>query len=372
MTRLLLHIGHPKTGTTALQSVLSANAAKLQDEASILYPTRTTPTEYKHAFAIPWLLGLENEAIRRRGRCQNEELQELSKAYWQSLTQEVKEVNPKVLILSAEGFWIFRKASQEKIDFFRENLYAIADQINVAGYLKSPVAYFTSMINQKLRNYRQVFLPRPNYYRGALEAWESAGFDQCNWRIFDRSRLTNQDIIDDFCQHYLPDSLNASSLNREGVEQANSSVSNEALVILEELVTLQPILRDNIYDHRRSKVVDILRQADRDVGGICRPSLTTDAKTFIISRCQDLGWLQERGLTFPDIDPALINHSTSQSATSSTTSELPETFSRVADFCPVDAERLASLRAAASDKIEALFRDKPQRFFWPFTGRSRR
>jgi hypothetical protein len=358
MTRLLLHIGHPKTGTTALQSVLSANAKKLLDQASILYPTRTTPSEYKHAFAIPWLLGLENEAIRRRGRCKNEQLKELSKKYWESLTQEAREAKPEHLILSAEGFWILRKASPDNISFFRESVNSIAREVSVAGYLKSPASYFTSMINQKLRNYRQVFLPRPNYYRSAIQAWESVGFNHYSWRIFDRSQLINGDIIDDFCTHHLPPTFQAESLNREGVEQANSSVSNEALVILEELVKERPILRENIYDHRRSKVVDILRDADQSVGGQCRPHLTEQAKASIVMRCQDLRWLQERGLNFPDVDPALINAGQNDTA--------PDQFTRVADFCPIDANRLQSVREASEPKIRSLFEPQKNSLFWSF------
>jgi hypothetical protein len=358
MTRLLLHIGHPKTGTTALQSVLSANAKKLLDEASILYPTRTTPSEYKHAFAIPWLLGLENEAIRRRGRCKNEQLKELSKKYWESLTQEAREVKPEHLILSAEGFWILRKASPGNIKFFRDSIHSIASEVSVAGYLKSPASYFTSMINQKLRNYRQVFLPRPNYYRSAIQAWESVGFNHYSWRIFDRSQLSNGDIIDDFCTHHLPPTFQAESLNREGVEQANSSVSNEALIILEELVKEQPILRENIYDHRRSKVVDILRDADQSVGGQCRPSLTDQAKASIIRRCQDLDWLRERGLNFPDVDAALKKQRHHD--------ESPEQFTGVADFCPINRDRLADVRAASLPQINHLFGSRQRRLFWPF------
>jgi hypothetical protein len=358
MTRLLLHIGHPKTGTTALQSVLSANAKKLLYDASILYPTRTTPSEYKHAFAIPWLLGLENEAIRRRGRCKNEQLKELSKKYWESLTQEAREVNPKHLILSAEGFWILRKASPDKISFFRESIHSIASEVSVAGYLKSPASYFTSMINQKLRNYREVLLPRSNYYRSAIQAWESVGFNHYSWRIFDRSQLSNGDIIDDFFTHHLPHTFQSESLNREGVEQANSSVSNEALIILEELVKERPILRENIYDHRRSKVVDILRDADQFIGGQCRPSLKEQARALIIRRCQDLAWLQERGLTFPDVDPDLINAAPLDGD--------PERFTHVADFCPINTERLGALRSTSTKRINELFKPQTRKLFWPF------
>lgn len=365
MTRLLLHIGHPKTGTTALQSVLSANAATLLQEASVLYPTKTTPSEYKHAFAIPWLLNADNESIRRRARSGGDQLKATSQDYWTSILAEIKETSPEQLILSAEGFWsILRRAPAEQITFFRNKLYDIADHVQVVAYLKSPASYFLSKINQKLRNYRPVSLPRSNYLSLAMQGWEGIAFDDYAWRIFDRKLLRNQDIVDDFCSHYLPASLSSSALSRDGVEQANESVSNEALVLLEELVEHHPILRDDVYDPRRSRAVALLRQADHQIGGSRRPSLTEKAQAGIISRCRDLAWLQSRGLTFPDIDPALINHPP--------TVELPESFTCVSDFCPIDAERLGDLRDATTKDLDKLLRPQARRFFWPFGARAGR
>ena len=359
MTRLLLHVGHPKTGTTALQSVLFANATTLLEKASVLYPTQTKPVKIKHALAIPWLLGVEYEAVRRAAHASDEKLIEISKAFWQSIAAEIEGNKPEHLILSAEGFWILRKASEEKRSAFTQTINSIASHTTVAGYLKSPAPYFTSMINQKLRNFRQVLLPKRNFYRASMEAWESMGFNAYKWRIFDRKCLVNQDIIDDFCTHHLPAPLSSDDLTREGVEDANSSVSNEALVILEELASHYPELQDNIYDHRRYKVVDILREADAHVGGNCRPSLTEAAAAGIVGRCDDLAWLRDRGLIFPDLNPGLSH---------STPSHLPDHFTGVADFCPVDADRLASLRSASMKHIDQLFKPTPKRSFWPFKG----
>lgn len=359
MTRLLLHVGHPKTGTTALQSVLFANADTLLNQASVLYPTRTKPVKIKHALAIPWLLGVEYEAVRRAAHASDETLTEISQAFWQSITTEIADQQPEHLILSAEGFWILRKASEQKRATFNQTIADIANHVTVAGYLKSPAPYFTSMINQKLRNFREVLLPKRNFYRASMEAWESMGFDDYQWRIFDRKYLVNQDIIDDFCTHYLPATLSVGDLKRAGVEDANSSVSNEALVILEELANNYPDLKHNIYDHRRYKVVDILREADAQVGGNCRPKLTEAASTGIVARCGDLGWLRDRGLSFPDVDPALVD---------ATETTIPDSFTSVADFCPVDSDRLASLRAATMQRVDQLFKPRLQRSFWPFKG----
>jgi hypothetical protein len=357
MTRLLLHVGHPKTGTTALQSVLSANAKTLLDKASVLYPTQTTPTKIKHALAIPWLLGLEYEAVRRAAHANEDQLLEVSKAYWESITNEINSKKASSIILSAEGFWILRKAAADKRIMFRQTMASIASHISVAGYLKSPASYFTSMINQKLRNFRDVSLPSPEFYRGSIEAWESLGFDAYSWRIFDRKYLVNGDIVDDFCAQNLTHSMTGLDLKRDGIEDANASVSNEALVILEDLAEKHPDLKQNIYDHRRYKIVDILRETDAEIGGDCRPALTSEAKAGMISRCKDLAWLRDRGLSFPDIDPDLIGAANEYS---------PKAFTKVSDFCPIDTDRLDTLRSTANSRIDQLFASRRRRLPWPF------
>jgi hypothetical protein len=368
MTRLVLHVGQPKTGTTALQSVLSENAPQLLAQGSVLYPTRTSPSEHKHAFAIPWLLGIDNEAIQRRARVCGDELRRLSQAYWQSLLAEVNQVGPEVLVLSAEGFWFLHQASQEDVTLFQQALYAIVQNITVAGYLKSPAAYFLSMINQKLRNYHPVQMPRPDFYSATMLAWESAGFDSCSWRVFERGTLINGDIVDDFCGQYLPGSVRVAELQRQGVERANASVSNEALVILEHLAIRYPVLASDLYDRRRHQIVAMLRQADSAVGGHCRPRLSEGAAVLLTRHCQDLSWLRDRGICFEDVDNALIDHVSLHQASP---------YSQVADYCPVDPERLHALRALVMTPIEHLFRAAPRaasakRWFWPFRGRLKR
>lgn len=353
MTRLLLHIGHPKTGTTALQTVFAANAARLRATASVCYPISTIPAEHKHALAIPWLLGLDNSAIRRRARCQGEALLTLSKTYWHSLLAESREWRSECIILSAEGFWPLHQAAPERIRFFRDCLYAIASHVSVIGYLRSPAPFFASRMNQKLRNYRQVVLPGVSHYRAAIEAWEAVGFDQSHWHIFDRDLLLNRDIVDDFCSRHLSGCVDVASLRRGDGEKGNASVSNEALVILQDVAATYPILRDDARDPRRQRIVEMLRCADAEIGGFRQPSLTEAARVAIVQRCEDLGWLQQRGLCFPDIDPSLI------------TSQRPEPgldrFSQVQDCCPIDPERLARLRAATGARIDALFSCAPRR-----------
>jgi hypothetical protein len=111
----------------------------------------------------------------------------------------------------------------------------------------------------------------------------------------------------------------------------------------------------------------MLRQADVAVGGSCRPRLSEDAAVALARRCRDLGWLRERGIWFQDVDMALIDHDPLIQLTS---------YSQVADYCPVDPERLDGLRALVMTRIEDLFRAETSavwsgRWFWPFRGRQK-
>lgn len=364
MTRLVLHVGQPKTGTTALQSVLAANAEQLLSKASVLYPTRTTPSEPKHAFAIPWLLGIDNAAIRRRTRVSGDELRRLSHGYWRSVLAEVQAARPDVLVLSAEGFWEFRQVPLGDRARLKKELYAIAVDVSVVGYIRSPAASFLSDLNQKLRNFRPIQMPRPDFYQSNMQAWESVGFDACSWRVFSRSALLNGDIVDDFCGQYLPASLLNVSLKRDGVERANASVSNEALVLLEELASRYSVLVHDLYDRRRSLIVEMLRRADAELGGRCRPSLRDAAAVALVQHCDDLGWLQERGLRFEDVDEALIGRGGSSSMAA---------YVQVSDYCPIDRQRLDAMRALVMGRIERLFTRESAALrlalrFWPFPG----
>lgn len=345
--RLILHIGHPKTGTTALQTVLAGNSQTLLERASTLYPIKSMGVEKKHALLIPWLLELENEAIQRRARCSGATLRALSHGCWRSLLDEVHAAAPDYLILSAEGFWMMRNASIEKARSIKDSLYSIASHVTVVGYLRSPAAYFASRINQKIRNFRAAPMPEANYYRDSIEAWEGVGLDEYCWRIYEPARLVHGDIVDDFCLSFLPLDRDAVALQRGGSERSNRSVSTEALVILEELPERYPSLTVPIYDSRRHEVVKILRMADEMVGGGCRPALTRHAKNAIFNRCDDLHWLHGRGLRFSDIDYSLISNARHDQPL--------QAFAKVSDFCVVDPGRLVELRVATKHLIEELF-----------------
>lgn len=191
MTGLILHVGHPKTGTTALQSVLAANSAHGLMRFSILYPLPQSPISHKHALSIPWLLSHDNDAIRKSSCASGQELQRLSHDYWKSIVDICQRNQVATVILSAEGFWKLHLISPWIRERFRRELLTIADRITIVGYLRSPASYLLSMINQKMRNFKAFVVPPSDYLRSPMQAWEAGGFDHCSWRRFDHETLIN-------------------------------------------------------------------------------------------------------------------------------------------------------------------------------------
>ena len=345
---LILHIGHPKTGTTALQSVLAANAARLL-EVGVLYPTAATPVSHKHELAKPYLTGRENGAIRRRTGLEGEALARLSERYWSSLKAEIRHPH-NIIVLSAEGLWA---VPARRWPSFSERLSEICDNVTVVAYLRSPARRFLSQMNQRVRMFRGVLLPPPEYYRSVVEAYRENGFDSIKLNVFEPASLVGGDIVADFCQKYLPAELEP--LDRESVERGNESVSNEALAILDETRRRYPALPNSAIDRGRAKMVALLRAADRDIGGNLRPSLKPGVANAIVAGAKDLCWLRDHcGVQFKDVDYDLAE-STGHAA-------LGE-MRRVSDFCPIDAERLDALRAITGRKIKRLCEGGPLRRF---------
>jgi hypothetical protein len=85
MTRVVLHIGAPKTGTTFVQSVLQRNR-ELLAERGVLFPGRTWSDQVR---AVKDLFDAANDKIRNPRR-------------WDSLTHEISEFEGHTAIISME------------------------------------------------------------------------------------------------------------------------------------------------------------------------------------------------------------------------------------------------------------------------------
>lgn len=349
MAKLVFHIGHPKTGTTALQTVLNGNGQAL-GAAGVLYPTKARPTTHhdKHALAKPWLTGLESAPLIRASGCRGEALRRMSESYWSALKAEVQSTPHRTLVLSCESFWAVPIPQRPS---FRARLSEICDHATVVAYLRSPASRFLSKMNQNVRMLHGFRIPSAEYYRPVIEAYRAEGFEDIVLSPFERARLAGGDVVTDFCRRHLPSDL--PPLDRGTAERSNESISNEALAILDEVARRYPVAPRDVRDHRRVQASDLLRSADKELGGNRRPSLRPEVAGALVARCTDLHWLRDdAGITFEDVDYDRVGAAGGVDLAR---------LGRVEDFCSIDADRLLALRALTDREIARIFGAGPVR-----------
>lgn len=348
MAELIFHIGHPKTGTTALQSVLTANAQNLLRHG-VLYPIKSDPGYHKHTLAKPYLTGTENPTLHRRTGLTCDPLQKLSEAYFGRLRKEVASHPHRKLVMSGEGYFCVPKTKE-----FRSRLGELCDSVKVVAYLRSPGHRVLSQLNQNIRMMRRFQLPPAEFFRPVLQAYLDGGFTDLSLNVFDRGQLLDGSIVTDFSTKYLP--LDLPPLTTDQVERRNESVSGEALVILSELAQRWSIPEGYAQDPRRAKAVAVLREADTTVGGNRRPSLRPEIAASLAARSTDLPWLRDAyGIAFSDVDYKSIGKALAVDFTA---------LKGVEDYCLIDHDRLAALRNVTDEGLKRIGRGGLKGWLW--------
>ena len=246
--KLILHIGQSKTGTTALQSFLLSNKNRLAQEG-ILYP------DY-------YLTGMPLNTLNHNSFA--EELSGLTRhpcltfeEYCKQFTQEMKSTGCETMILSAESFFgapqiwrlkegqDFWEAYQQKLENLRH--FTSGFDTDIIGYFRSPEDWFESAVSQIIRyagllgknvyesdeELFSLFKPHLDYPK-LLTLWhEIIEPEQMMILPYERDRLENQDIVQDFCKRIGSD---CRSLNFETLKhKTHSSLDKRYIAVKKQL-----------------------------------------------------------------------------------------------------------------------------------------
>jgi hypothetical protein len=317
--RLILHIGHPKTGTTTLQKTLQASRTALIN-AGILHPD--TGHHHNHRALIPYLTS-EASALQQLDSSPSEVLK-ISSKKWNAVKEEVSTLNPNTIILSSESF--FRDLGDDEFRMLGSNLKSLASKIVIAAYLREPASLTLSKAQQNIKRKPIFTLPPKAYYRSTLELYKNSGIGSMKVRIFDRRALKDGDIVKDFFAQHIPH-FDPERLSRR--KDDNTSFSAEAMSLLQEVQRKERSCpRDN--------AKHAIKKADRELHGFARPRMHDQIRHAIQARCTDLGWLKDEfDLEFPNIDTTAMSHSEAD--------RLCDALDTVEDMCVVDTDRKAAL-----------------------------
>lgn len=300
--KTILHIGMPKTGTTALQECLRASRDWLA-ERGVLYPANPPGTRFNnHRMLLLGLLPYEALPRHMRNRSEYDQATVAEKyaEFLEDLGRQVRAARPAVTILSSES--LFRHLDGRRISALRAALAPLGPEVSVAVYLRQPSEHYLSNLQQRLRQSADLGLLKPPFILRNIDSYARAfGRAAITARVYSRELLHNGDIIDDFFATHLPEAaVDTTGLTRpSGV---NASVSAEAMDILRRYRLAFHAGRDDVSTRDSSRLVQALRLAGEAVGAP-RSRLRPEIADFVDYGASDpLRLRDDYGIVFPRLD----------------------------------------------------------------------
>jgi hypothetical protein len=253
MTRLLLHIGSPKAGSSAIQASLAAQAAvsRRWDWSSQRwiclppnpygkpYPSGFIAARYLEPQHLPRYIKLRRQANPAGFEGDVERYHALLKRQLQPRLRP----RPAGALLSCEYLWRIPAAAvaQLKAEFEAMGV----EQFRVVAYVREPSAVYGSALQQwaRLSTQLQRFDPHQWRYdlRKRLEAWASVFGEALLVRPFDRGQLPGGCVVADFQQQAAAwVGEPCWPLQLQPAPAVNSSATTEELLAMQELMRGQP------------------------------------------------------------------------------------------------------------------------------------
>ena len=183
--RLFIHIGHPKTGTTAIQTFLLENRKALKEER-ILVPQAGVVAGGHHGLTRNWY------GVRAREDRSQHELA--------ALLQEAQGGAYDTVVISSEGF--IQENPAELARLFRD-----AFDVFVIYYIRRQDLVAESVYAQRVRSYIQMAVQTPRellpllvpHYLKIITRWSLAfGPDHLRVRPFEKAAFQGGSLLGDF------------------------------------------------------------------------------------------------------------------------------------------------------------------------------
>jgi len=276
-SRLILHLGLNKTGTTSIQRSFQS-----LDEPGLRYLDAGAPNHSRLMINYGrHLSGQPLEPLAER------DVPLAPEVGLQTLLDALDDPKPGTLVISAEFLSAPRLSHASPADMVADFRRRVED-VRALVYVREPISYMRSVLQQGIKRNGKLRMDPAYYYprfRTRLAPWEEAlGRDAISYAIFDRANFAGGDLLTDFANR-----IGARAVP-ERVE-ANPSLSAEAFALfyaLRKFRETEGPTDVSDADMRRA-LADLMRVKGRDF-----EFAPDGCREVIAAHAADLAWMEDR------------------------------------------------------------------------------
>lgn len=326
----IVHIGTPKTGTSALQSALTANRDLLAQNG-VIYPPGF-PGKHNHKGLAAALRVGKKQLTRTMVKAYADRPMRRETDYedfFVTLRSQIEQSTPEAVVVSSEAFWGTR--DDQRLAEFADRLRSLGGTVHFVAYVRDPGDHYLSSVQQKLKASHIFLKIRERPWLERLERFSEIG-DKMTVCAFQRSTLAKGDITADFLTRFFPQKTGLASL--ASPVTANETHSAEAMDIIQRHRLKAFPDQPDVSTRETKELRKRLTELDRLVGGEKRPRLHDHVREDILSRNYGLAEIRDRwGVHLDKVDYA-------KTATSMSPPWEPK---RVGEICKIDPHRLEEI-----------------------------
>jgi len=266
---VFIHIGAPKSGSSAIQASLWAGRRALSEAGILYHPAEKGDGHYCYSV----VLGGKTRGDDRRH-------EELTRKNVVETRARIESEGPRALVLSGET--LFHR-EPEKLDSLCGDITGEPNRLHVLAFIRHPVPLYLSQIQQELTGSQRFTHPRQFKPRmaEALGRWmRHPSITSLSVRLFDRSRLADGSVIAEttavmrevFGDHVpnLPEAI------------VDASLTSEQMSVMQGYRRDFLAARDNQYDLGAHNTVRLFHGLNRSVGRVrTKPALIEPMERFI-------------------------------------------------------------------------------------------